>query len=1063
MKNFSILCVLVGIAGLLLLGAPTDDVWADGTETLGPPSIPISQGTDVVAAGVGLAQSQPGDIVITVPAGAAVTQVLLYWEGFMATDVPGDDTITVNDFSVTGTLIGGQSFFFSGAYSSAFRADITSLGLVGPGTNTLTVGDLVFSDVSNGAGVVVIYDDGSGITDIDIRDGLDLAFINFPEPRKSTIAQTFTFSSSPADRVGTLAMFFSSVAGTASTGGPLRPSSIDITVAGTTTTFSNQLDSNDGQEWDTVNAAVTIPAGATSLTVQAFSRDDSGDGQDPLAASFTWTAAAFSIQGCSIGDYVWEDADRDGCQGSDERGINGVTVQLYNNCNFEGVPKTFETITKDGQDGFYEFKNLVCGQQYGIRFVNPNEIYAQTVANSCLDDPDDPDSNDDTKDSDCEELGNVCATAGDENAAPGSNNPTIDCGYVCQGEIGDRVWLDLNGTLGCQDSNEPSLEGITVTLFETCEDPPKPANQVGVPAITDAFGNYRFTGLCPGNYLVKFTDPLDRNNTETGNVCAEDPENPLIGGGGEGSDSNCGDPVLECVTLDSENVVDLTIDCGKVPPCLLEVEKFCSVPVSPEPFICSDAKPIDSLSMIWGFDQEISRIAVYRDKYDSNDPSKNLMYTIDGPINIGDEVTAAGYAAVNAPNDVDWFITFADGSTGISRFHRSCSDEDMNGPEDCQKNEGNAKSTDPSFVNDWRFEGMAGNGLTLDCTPEALALSEQCDVFGVKPGSCEDDKPTALVFDYTGADCSATTNFQEGKFTCAETGALGDLVNVEMTKDAGKFMVEIDGNRVKISYNDPVGKEFPSEIKYKITGSTGNTQSQALHTSCSKPLNVGDQFGALILTEFFPKGVVLPSANVIYTYRITNSGTFARTVDVVDDQLGPLADDLVVPEGETVELTESVLLSEPGTVTNVVTVTDIVDEECVATDAVTVNVVEPPASCEDGKPTALVFAYTGENCSATTNFQEDKFKCEETGALGNLVNVVMTKDANKFMVEIDGNSVKISYNDPVGKEFPSEIKYKITGSTGNTQSQTLHTSCSKPLNVGDQFGALILKTFIPKN
>jgi hypothetical protein len=281
-----------------------------------------------------------------------------------------------------------------------------------------------------------------------------------------------------------------------------------------------------------------------------------------------------------------------------------------------------------------------------------------------------------------------------------------------------------------------------------------------------------------------------------------------------------------------------------------------------------------------------------------------------------------------------------------------------------------------------------------------------------------------------------------------------------MTKDAGKFTVEIDGNRVKISYSDPVGKEFPSEIKYDVIGETG-TQSQTLHTSCSKPLNVGDQFGALILTEFFPKGVVLPSANVIYTYRITNSGTFARTVDVVDDQLGPLAKDLVVPEGETVELTESVLLSEPGTVTNVVTVTDTVDAECVATDAVTVNVVEPPASCEDGKPTALVFEYTGDDCSATTNLQEGKFTCAETGALGDLVNVVMTKDAGKFAVEIDGNRVKISYSDPVGKEFPSEIKYDVIGETG-TQSQTLHTSCSKPLNVGDQFGALVLQKFIPK-
>jgi hypothetical protein len=40
----------------------------------------------------------------------------------------------------------------------------------------------------------------------------------------------------------------------------------------------------------------------------------------------------------------------------------------------------------------------------------------------------------------------------------------------------------------------------------------------------------------------------------------------------------------------------------------------------------------------------------------------------------------------------------------------------MNGPEDCGKNQGNAKTTDPDFINDWRFEGMAGSGLTLDCS-----------------------------------------------------------------------------------------------------------------------------------------------------------------------------------------------------------------------------------------------------------------------------------------------------------------------------------------------------------
>jgi hypothetical protein len=122
----------------------------------------------------------------------------------------------------------------------------------------------------------------------------------------------------------------------------------------------------------------------------------------------------------------------------------------------------------------------------------------------------------------------------------------------------------------------------------------------------------------------------------------------------------------------------------------------------------------------------------------------------------------------------------------------------------------------------------------------------------------------------------------------------------------------------------------------------------------------------------------------------------------------------------------------------------------------------PPSGCAFGKPTALVFEYTGDACDATTNFQEGSFECEETGAaLGTLESVEMTKDANKFIVDVNGNEVTIAYDDSLGEKFPSEIEYRITGS-GGTQSHTLHTSCSKPLSEGDQFGALILQEFIPE-
>jgi hypothetical protein len=291
MNKISISAALAFV-GLLFMGILSGDVLADGTETLGPPlGISIESGTGIVAAGTGLV-SQPGTIVVNVP--GAVSQVLLYWEGQMDTDAAGDATITVNGMPVTGSLIGGQTFFFSpDVYSSAFRADITSLGLVSAGSNTLNIAGVGFTKANNGAGVLVIYNDGSDVVDIAIRDGVDLAFINFAEPRKSTVPQTFTFDAASYSRTAHLSMFFSSVSGSVSGADADRPTSIEVTVDGIVTTFSNELASLDGEEWDTVNKSVVVPAGATSLTVQAFSRDDLSTGN--LPASFAWIAAGLSI------------------------------------------------------------------------------------------------------------------------------------------------------------------------------------------------------------------------------------------------------------------------------------------------------------------------------------------------------------------------------------------------------------------------------------------------------------------------------------------------------------------------------------------------------------------------------------------------------------------------------------------------------------------------------------------------------------------------------------------------------------------------------------------------
>lgn len=299
--------------GIALISGTLNTVFADGTETLGTPSFGIQSGSGIVAAGIGLI-SQPGTININVP--GTVKQALLYWEGqsmktAASPSVTGDSTIVVNGITINGVEIGGPTRFFgiSGGdvYSSTYRADITKY--VGTGNNALQITGLDFSYANNGAGVMVIFDDGTS-ANIELRDGNDLAFVNFAPPLDTTVPQTFNFPADTSSRNADLTMFFSSVAGGVS-GGTDRPTAIEVTINGVKQVFNNLLSSNNGDEWDTIVIPIVIPAGATTLTVQAKSVNNLGTAAKP--ASFAWNAAGLSIeefdeygQGCTPGYWKQE-------------------------------------------------------------------------------------------------------------------------------------------------------------------------------------------------------------------------------------------------------------------------------------------------------------------------------------------------------------------------------------------------------------------------------------------------------------------------------------------------------------------------------------------------------------------------------------------------------------------------------------------------------------------------------------------------------------------------------------------------------------------------------------
>src|SRR5690606_19740563 len=202
--------------GAFLAFTATARVSADGTEILGPPvGLEIADGSDVLIAGVGLVEAQPDDIELDVPAGVDVRQAILYWEGFDANELDhgATDTILLNGAPLEGARIGGPTLFFAGAWVSTYRADITSLGLVSAGaTNTLSISGLDFTRANNGAGLLVVVDDGVGTTAIDLRDGSDAAFFRFKGPLTTTVPQTFTFEAASIDRVANIDMFFASIA-----------------------------------------------------------------------------------------------------------------------------------------------------------------------------------------------------------------------------------------------------------------------------------------------------------------------------------------------------------------------------------------------------------------------------------------------------------------------------------------------------------------------------------------------------------------------------------------------------------------------------------------------------------------------------------------------------------------------------------------------------------------------------------------------------------------------------------------------------------------------------------
>ncbi|HNF91675.1 MAG TPA: SdrD B-like domain-containing protein, partial [Accumulibacter sp.] len=185
----------------------------------------------------------------------------------------------------------------------------------------------------------------------------------------------------------------------------------------------------------------------------------------------------------SLGDRVWEDLNANGVQDTGENGISGVTVKLLNSS--DGTVAT----TTTNASGNYLFSNLTPGD-YKVQVVAPTGYYVS---------PKDQGGNDAT-DSDIDSTtGKTVLTT----LISGENDLSWDAGLYRKASVGDKVWDDMDHD-NVQDASEPGIKGITVKLMNAA------GTTVLATTTTNSSGNYLFSNLDPGTYVLQF----DKTNVQ---------------------------------------------------------------------------------------------------------------------------------------------------------------------------------------------------------------------------------------------------------------------------------------------------------------------------------------------------------------------------------------------------------------------------------------------------------------------------------------------------------------------------------------------------------------------
>ncbi len=232
-----------------------------------------------------------------------------------------------------------------------------------------------------------------------------------------------------------------------------------------------------------------------------------------------------SLERVSVGNKLWFDTNNDGIAQTTEKPIVGVTVELFQDSNGDGVytpgVDTLVATTTTDANGNYLFDDLLASTDAKSAYMvvipasnfQPGAPLADyrsstpTTASDTLAASNDKDHGN--------EIGLLGSATGAVASAPiqikagaqpigepnelgdttsdANSNQTLDFGFY-KLTLGDRIWEDINNN-GVVDPGEAPISGVTVVLYDVGGSPVATTT-------TDASGLYTFTNLAAGTYEV---------------------------------------------------------------------------------------------------------------------------------------------------------------------------------------------------------------------------------------------------------------------------------------------------------------------------------------------------------------------------------------------------------------------------------------------------------------------------------------------------------------------------------------------------------------------------------